>query len=429
MSFTSSESRWGDVYLVAGARAVTVCGDFLAATTLALVLQQSGHGGFAVSGLLVAASLPLALLAPLTGRLADRADSRTVLVIAGFAQALVCLALAFVSHPVAIIALVALLACGLAVTQPTLSALLPGMVRRDDLARASGITQTAGQVGMLIAPALAGILVGLTGPRVPLLLDAVSYLALVVAGFALRTRRRGRPAGAAVAVARWRLRDDRLLLVMVGAITAVVAGVGAINVVEVFFVRETLGGSATAYGFVVASWTLGMLGGSQLFGRLRHDRITVPGVLLLSAGTCLPVLASAAVPGVGWIIPLWIAGGVCNGGINVFTTVLIADRVPAEVHGRAFAVLHASVQGGSLAGLLAAGPLVEHFEPRGLVAAMGVAGLLAAAACLPAVRTADVRTPAERASPERTPAEQTPAERVRPETPANPEQARDSVGA
>src|SRR5690349_20386757 len=181
MSFTSDRSRWRDVYLVAGARGVTVCGDFLAATTLALVLQQAGHGGFAVSGLMVAASLPLAVLAPVTGRIADRVDSRTVLVVAGFAQALVCLALAFVSHPVAIIALVALLATGLAVTQPTLAALLPGMVRKDDLARASAITQTAGQLGMLIAPALAGILVGTTGPRVPLLLDAVSYLALVAA--------------------------------------------------------------------------------------------------------------------------------------------------------------------------------------------------------------------------------------------------------
>ena len=80
MSFAS---RWGDVYLAAGARAVSSCGDFLAATTLALTLQQTGAGGTAVSGLLLAASLPLALLAPVTGRIADRADSRTVLVVAG----------------------------------------------------------------------------------------------------------------------------------------------------------------------------------------------------------------------------------------------------------------------------------------------------------------------------------------------------------
>ncbi len=403
MSFTSDESRWGEVYLVAGARAVTVCGDFLAATTLALVLQQSGYGGLAVSGLLVAASLPLAVLAPVTGRLADRADSRTVLVAAGLSQALVCLALAFVSHPVAIIALVALLATGLAVTQPTLAALVPRMVRPDDLARAGSITQTAGLVGMLIAPALAGLLVGRTGARVPLLLDAVSYLALVVAGFALRTRRRGRTSGTARQETGWRLRDDRQLLVMVGALTAVVAGVGAINVVEVFFIRDTLGASTTVYGLVTASWTLGMLGGAVLFGRLRPARITVPGMLALAAGSCAPVVISAAVPSAWWIVPLWIVGGVCNGGINVFTSVLIAERAPAAAHGRAFAVLGASVQGGSLFGLAAAGPLVEQFEPRVLVVALGSAGLIAAVACLPVVR-------------------------MRRETPGRSERQRDSVG-
>src|ERR1044072_2483983 len=107
MSFTS---RWSDVYVAAGARGVSVCGDFLAATTLALVLQQAGHGCLAVSGLMVAAALPLALVAPIAGRIADRVDSRTILVVAGFAQAAVCVVLAFTHHPVAVIGLVALLA-------------------------------------------------------------------------------------------------------------------------------------------------------------------------------------------------------------------------------------------------------------------------------------------------------------------------------
>src|SRR5690349_15366838 len=165
MSFISDGSRWGDVYLAAGARGISVCGDFLAATALALALQQAGAGGLAVSGLLLAAALPLAVLAPVTGRIADRVDSRTLLIVAGLGQAAVCTALAFVTEPMVIIALVGVLACGLAVTQPTLAALLPAMVRREDLARASGINQTADTIGMLIAPALAGVLVGQFGAR------------------------------------------------------------------------------------------------------------------------------------------------------------------------------------------------------------------------------------------------------------------------
>ncbi len=173
MSFTSADSRWADVYLAAAGRGVSVCGDFLAATTLALVLQEAGHGGLAVSGLLLAATLPIALLAPLAGRLVDRFDSRTLLVSAGLIQAAVCAVLAFAAHPVLIIALIATLACGLAITQPTLAALIPRMVTEKDFPRASGIVQSAGQIGILVAPALAGVLVGQTGQRLPLLIGSL----------------------------------------------------------------------------------------------------------------------------------------------------------------------------------------------------------------------------------------------------------------
>ncbi len=386
MSFTSAGLRWTDVYLVAGGRAISVCGDFLAATTLALVLQQSGHGGLAVSGLMIAAALPMALLTPLTGRLVDRADSRTLLVSVGLAQAAVCTALAFVSQPVVIIALVALLAAGLAVTQPTLQALLPRMVSRDDLARAGGIMLTAGQVGILAAPALAGFLVGRTGARLPLLLDAASYLALVGMALIVRTRRKGLIVDETTRVAKFRLRADRSLTVMTVAIAAVVAGVSAINVFDVFFIRETLGASATVFGLVTASWTVGSVLFTALSGRIPPRRLTIHVVLAVLAAACVAILAGSTVGAAGWLIPIWIVGGAFNGVLNVCMTVIIASRVPGEAHGRAFATVTAVVQGASLLGFLVAGPLIEQFDPRTLVAGTGVAGLLAALGCWPLVR-------------------------------------------
>ena len=391
MSFTSDPSRWSDVYLAAAARGVSACGDFLAATALALALQQAGAGGVAVSGLLLAAALPLAVLAPVTGRIADRVDSRKLLIGVGAGQAAVCTALAFTGNRLLVIALVAVLASGLAVTQPTLAALLPAMVRRDDLARASGINQTAGLVGTLIAPALAGVLVGQFGARVPLLLDAVSYLSLVAAGLLIRTRRcpAARPTAAP---GRWRLRDDRLVAVMVGAIAAVVAGVGAINVIEVFFIRETLGASTTMFGLISATWTAGMLAGALLFGRLgrrwTHSGRLVRLCLVLAGATCAVVLAGAAVWHALVLVPLWLLGGVCNGGINVFTSVVMAERVPAAARGRAFAAMGAAIQGAGMVGYVVGGPLVDHFAPRPLVAAAGIAGLAAVAVCLPVVHRA-----------------------------------------
>ncbi|MFI5934823.1 MFS transporter [Actinoplanes sp. NPDC051494] len=391
MSFTSDGSCWRDVRIAAAARGISVCGDLLAATALALALQQAGAGGLVVSALMLAAVAPIALLAPVAGRIADRADSRTVLVLAGVAQAAICAVLAFVSSPALIIALVAVLACGLAITQPTLAALLPSMVRREDMARAGGITQTATNIGALIAPALAGVLVGQLGPRVPLLIDALSYLSLVAAGLLLRTRRRS--VAPATVLVRWRLRDDKLVTAMVVAVAGTVAGVGAINVIEVFFVRETLHSSTTMFGLISATWVAGALAGAQLFGRLGR-RWTDPArlvriILLLAAGCCVAVLAASGVPNALVMVPLWFAGGVCNGGLNVFSGVVVAERVPVAARGRAFAAMGSIVQVGGMAGFLAGGPLLELFAPRPLVAAAGIAGLIAVAASITPVFRAD----------------------------------------
>ncbi|MEV4344953.1 MFS transporter [Actinoplanes sp. NPDC049596] len=382
--------------MVVGSRAVSVCGDFLAATTLALVLQEAGHGGLAISGLMLAAGLPPALLAPLSGRLADLGDSRVILSVTAAAQAVVCAALAFVASPVLIIALVALLACGLAFTQPVLSALLPDMVRREDLAKASGISQTAGQIGVLIGPALAGILVGQTGSRVPLLIDAATYLALVVAALAMRTRRRRATAAGAkrAQLAPYRLRDDRTLAVVVGVLAAIVLGIAAINVFDVFFIRETLGASATLYGFVAASWTVGMLAGSVTFGRFPPHRITPLAMVIVASGSCVPLIGAAFASNAFWVVPLWIVGGFFNGAINVFVMVFVTSRTPPAARGRAFAAMNAPIQGAGMIGLLVAGPLVGQFDLRLLVGATGVAGLVAALAALPIVRREPPSAPA-----------------------------------
>ncbi|PWR10991.1 MFS transporter [Micromonospora acroterricola] len=443
MSFTTVESRWPDVWLVATARGTTICGDFLAATALALALQGAGAGGLAVSGLLLAATLPLVVLAPLAGRLADRVDSRTLLVTVGLAQAAICALLALVEQPVLVVGLVALLACGLAVTQPCLAALLPTMVRPDDLPKASAISQTAVSLGALGGPVLAGLLVGSFGTRVPLLLDAVSYLALVAAGLLLGTRRGGRrtavtpatPVEAGGTAPAWRLRRDPLMLVMVVSTAVVIAAIGGINVIEVFFIRETLNGSPTTFGLVSAAWMAGMLPGGWLAARLAHrftdDAALVRGVLVTLAGCSLMVLLAAMVPAAGLLVPLWLVGGAANGGDNVFANLLTARRVPEAMRARAYASYGAAVQGGSMAGFLIGGALLTAVPPRPLIAAAGVVGLLVVLAFVPVVaRVARRSSPDDPGGPRRQRAAGADAGLATPGRPAEPEpEARDTVGS
>ncbi|WP_238447711.1 MFS transporter [Micromonospora sp. 4G55] len=322
-------------------------------------------------------------------------DSRRLLVGVGLVQAGLCALLAFAEHPILVIGLVALLACGLAVTQPCLAALLPAMVRPDDLPRASAVSQTAVSLGALAGPVLAGLLVGQFGTRVPLLLDAVSYLALVAAGLLLRTRRGGRRTATATAATTtgpapaWRLRRDPLLLAVVVTTAAVIAAIGGINVIEVFFIRDTLDSSATIYGLVGAAWMAGMLPGSWLAARLARrltdDGALVYGVLATLGGCSLMVVLASAVPAAGLLVPLWLVGGAANGGENVFANVLTARRVPEALRARAYATYGAAVQGGSMAGYLAGGALLAVLPPRPLIAVAGVAGLLVVLAFVPVV--------------------------------------------
>ncbi len=402
------------MYLASGARAVSSCGDFLAATALVLELQQRGAGGFAVAAVLIAAAAPPVLLVRWTGRLADRADSRLLLVATGLAQAAVCVALAFVSGPAEIIALVAVLAAGLALTQPCLSALLPSMVPADALPRATALSQTAGSAGMMLAPALGGLLMGQFGLRVPLLADAGSYLAIAAAGRLIRTRRgfaraagdgraraaQGRGGGGHAVrdgAARretgpngWNVRRDPLVRAAVGLVGAVVAAASLVNVAEVFFIRATLHSTAGMYGVMESVWISASVAGGWWVARRRPSDAGLAMLLLGSLVlTCLGVALMATVPAVNWLAPVSVLGGLGNGGVNVAAGVLLARRAPAAMRGRAFAVFGAVVNGATVAGFVLGGVLLTAVPVRAIIAAAGLGGLAVTAAfALPVLRAA-----------------------------------------
>jgi len=382
MSFAS---RWRDVYVLSAARAVSVTGDLLAVTALALTIQSRGDSGWGVATLFAAGTLPLALLAPLGGRLADRVDSRVLLVTVSLLQAAVCTLLAHTEDSSTMVVLVALLASGVAVTGPTTSALVPDMVKPGDLSRAMAISQTASAVGTLAGPAFGAFLVAGYGSRLPLLVDAASFLAVAGAAAFLRTRRGGRitqPDGPAKASG-WRLRDDRLIVTLLVAPPAVITVVVAVEVAEIFFVRETLRASEVMYGIVASVWTLGLLVGAWPFGRVRgSDRALVTVLLAAMAALCAILLASAAVPSAFWLVPLYLVGGMANAGINVLGGVVVARRVPPAVRGYVIGRLSGLVNTGMVVGYAVGGALLQVAVPRLVIAAAGLGGLAVSAVFL-----------------------------------------------
>jgi MFS family permease len=175
------------------------------------------------------------------------------------------------------------------------------------------------------------------------------------------------------------------VVAMTGLVVAVLSGA---NVVDVFFVRETLHASAVMYGLTGAVWTGSLMIGSWLVARRRLDD---GGYALLMAGalgvTCAAIAVAGLMPQVAWLVPLFMIGGAGNGAANSIGAVLVSRRAPSAVRGRAFGYYGAVASAANIGGFAAGGLLVGRFAPPVLLIASGGLGAAVVAACaLPMLR-------------------------------------------
>jgi len=160
-------------------------------TTFALgayVYESSGSvTRFALVGFF--GTLPMALLSPIAGVLADRWDRRKIMLIgdlgAGFSIFLIWLLFAgqdagywTIQHWYFYIPIFFGAACS-TMTYPAWMATVPLLVPRRHLGRASGMTDLSAASAQIVGPLIAGALLGSIGLSGILFLDAVSYLFVV----------------------------------------------------------------------------------------------------------------------------------------------------------------------------------------------------------------------------------------------------------
>jgi MFS family permease len=384
--------RERDVAILVLSTVVSVTGDAAALIALTLRLHAHGHGGWAIAALMLAGSAPMIVLSPLAGRLVDRVDSRTAIASSALAQAACALALAAVTDTATTLALVALLAASSSVMFPAVGALLPRTVAEDRIVEASAHQQTALVVGNLAGPMVGGVLTGAFGSRAPLAVDALSFLAVAGAIFLVRTRRHlareSTPRNVAISGARlmW---SDSVLRAVVTAMTALILAAGAVNIAEVFLIKDAMHASDLVYGLVSAMWMAGMVVGSSLTPRFGSDvmrllRVMAAAQIVLAAG----LIAAGAAPVWPLAAVAFVVGGLGNGALSVACRTIVTLRVPDAYRGRAFGVLAGSVNAGSVVAFAAGGALVAAFGPRVSIVACGAAALAAALAFAAHARTA-----------------------------------------
>lgn len=142
---------------------------------------------------LVAASafLPLGFLSPVGGVLADRVDRRRLLLVTTMGETLCATALAVVvgtghATPVGVCAIVALGGCMAALGFPAYQAILPDLVVREDLLGAISLSSAQYNMGRVVGPALAGLVLAAGSFAWAFGLNALSYGAVLVALLSIR---------------------------------------------------------------------------------------------------------------------------------------------------------------------------------------------------------------------------------------------------
>lgn len=394
----SSVWRHRDLRIVAAGRAVSFLGDEIAIIALLLRIHDSGAGTTGVAALLLAAALPTVLLAPWAGRLGDTHDSRVVLVSCGLVQAALCVALAFAGPLLLMLALVAALQSVQAVAGPAWAALVPSIVEPAETGRAVGGVQALAMLAGIAGPAVAGLLVAVSGTTWPLLVDAATFAVLAAAGAAVRTRRGGRAATSDTPKPRaldgWRiLRSDTLLFpLLLGLLAFVVCG-EITNVVEVFLVRDALGAGPQAFGLLGALFAVGATAGAVLGGRSSDDqrRATVAVVSALAAA--ILTVAGGLAPTVAVFAAVWLLTGLSVGAINVSISTLVVVRSPERSRAQVVASLSGLTRGSALVATLIGGLLGLVAGPRVIYVAAGLAAIVVALAMTAAVRRS-LRLPA-----------------------------------
>ena len=181
-----------DLRLLAGAIGLSALGDGVALIALGLRAKElagSGMGGgLAVAGMFICLWAPVVLLAGHVGLLVDRVETRSLLVIVSFGQAIVAVGLAAVGSRVPLYLLAALLGVGIAIAQASEFALVP-VIAGEHIQRANGLVETARALGFTVGPLCGSLLVALGGTAAAMLVDAASFVVVGAAGLALAARR------------------------------------------------------------------------------------------------------------------------------------------------------------------------------------------------------------------------------------------------
>jgi len=348
-------------------RAISNIGNGVAPIALAFgVLALPGATPTSLSIVLAAQAIPLVLMLPFGGVIADRLGrARVIMVTDALVSVFVMTtAVLFITGHATVLLLAILGALsGLlnGMWYPAMSGLTPDVVPDEQLQSANALISIASNVGFISGNAIGGILVALVGPGWAIALDSLSFIVSAALIFTIRHVAKPHVSGESVLsdlIHGWRVfLSFRWIVVIVGAFSFIVmVWRGAEEVLGPVLALQIYGG-AKGWAVVMACQGIGLLVGGIVATRVRAGRPLLIGMLatlalpvwllLLAAEVTLPLAAAGA-----------FAFGIALELFYVFWLTALQQRVPRESLSRvnSYDAL-GSMMFGPI-GLALAGPLV-----------------------------------------------------------------------
>ncbi len=401
-----------DFALVLAGGVVNEIGDWLLEIALPVYVYLETGSGLATAAVYVIDLFVGMLLGPLGGSLADRWPLRRTLVSTNVVQALALLPLLAVDGgriwPIYLVA--AMQAVVQQVNNPASFALLPRLVRRDQLVAANAATSSGWSIARLIGSPLGGIAVAVGGIPAVLVADASTFVVAAIATSMVSDRANRRPVVAgdepvdddahqtsvSSGVREIRSRPPVAALVWVEALARV--AVSAFPVLFIVFVADELGGGGTEVGVIRGSAAFGGLIAAALVARLatRFHPTAIMVAGFLSFGVIgLGFVNAPTVTTALWVyLVLFGLSGFPNVTAQVGLRSSAQVLCPPRLLGRLSGVMAAIGAVGAAIGSVGAGLLLEVLSARTLfnaqVACFAACGLIGYRYVLRPVRAGQV---------------------------------------
>jgi MFS family permease len=325
----------------------------------------------ALGGIGLARIFPVIIFSLIGGALADSSNRRTIILVTQSAAALLALALGLFTqfghitiwH---IYGITALSAVAIAFDGPARQSLVPNLVPTKDLPNAFSLTSIAFQAGAVIGPALSGIVIAAWGQQAVYYINAVSFLAVILALFfigdvpqKIEKSAKGISLSSIGDGIRFILSKPIIFSTMI--LDFIATFFASANTLMPFVARDVLHVGVVEYGWLSAAQSVGAVSVAVTVSQMRELRKQGP----LFLGSVVVFGLATVVFGLSTHFVLaWIAlalTGAADGLSTIIRNTIRQLQTPDHIRGRMTSVNQIFFQGGPQLGEIEAGAVAQLF--------------------------------------------------------------------